>query len=212
MIRSPQSLSAVGAAVRGGVARSPWRRAPESRASHLTARRRGGLGVGTLVLVVIVALLCAGCGHKALDTSRAEAVITRKLTVAYAPLKVGRAACPATTKLGKGAAFRCTVDVGGARLGISVTQTDSAGAVTFVTDQALIDVAKVEADLTKKLRAAYGEPGDVLTVAVGCPGGRVRALPKGATFRCNVTMSDEHLVEVVTVDNIRGGVSYSATS
>lgn len=177
-----------------------------------TARRHGGLGVGPLALVVVVALVCAGCGHKALDTTRAEAVITRKLTVAYAPLKVRRASCPATTKLGKGAGFRCTVDVGGAKLGIRVTQTDSAGAVRFVTDQALIDVAKVEADLTKKLQAAYGEPGDVLAVVVGCPGARARALPKGATFRCNVTMSDEHLIEVVTVDNTHGGVSYSASS
>ena len=207
MIRSSLSPLAVGGAVRGREPRAPECRAPERRAP-----RRGRLGVGSLVAFVILALLCAGCGHKALDTTKAEAVITRKLAATYAPLKVGQTSCPATTKLGKGATFRCTVDVSGARLGIQVTQTDSAGAVTFVTDQALIDVAEVETDLTKKLQAAYGEPGDALTVVVGCPGARVRALPKGATFRCNVTMSDEHLVEVVTVDNTRGGVSYSATS
>lgn len=207
MIRQSLSPSATDATVRGHVVQLSARRAPRRPTPG-----RAGLRVSTLAVAIMCALLCAGCGHKALDTSKAEAVISRKLAVAYAPLKVGRTSCPATTKLGTGAKFRCTVDVSGAKLGIEVTQTDSTGAVKFVTDQALIDVAKVEADLTKKLRLAYSEPGDVLNVVVGCPGARVRALPKEATFRCNVTMSDEHLVEVVTVDNIRGGVSYSATS
>lgn len=166
----------------------------------------------TATLVVLVAILgLGGCAKGAqLDTSKAEEVISEKLTAAYAPLDVGATTCPGNAKSAKGTTFVCSTEIGTSSVDVKVTVTDEKGNVEFVTTKAVIDIAKVQADLAAKLHAAYDEPGDVLKIAVDCGKPAVRVLKPHSSFVCEVTASAQVMAQEVTVEDTAGNLTYRA--
>ncbi len=171
------------------------------------------LRVGAVILMSTAVLLVTGCAKGAgLNTSGVERAVTEKLTVAYKPLKVGATKCPSKVSLEKGTTFTCETEVAGSMVGVKVTTTDDAGAIRFETTKAVLQIWDVQRDLEAKLHAAYDEPGDVLDIKAQCNGLAVRVLAVGSTFRCDVTVSAEKMVQEVTVEDATGNVTYRAVS
>lgn len=164
-----------------------------------------------VVAVVLVIGILVGCSRgPRLDTSGAERIISEKLAKAYDPVEIGATSCPDDAGLSKGSTFACTTKVGAQPLDVSVKVVGDDGDVEFVTKQAVIDIAKVESDLSAKLHAAYDEPGDVLEITVDCGEPAVRVLAPHATFRCRVTASAQEMVQEVTVEDAAGNLTYRA--
>jgi hypothetical protein len=169
-------------------------------------RLGAALGLG----LALVAL--AGCGGSRLDTSRAEQQMTEQFRRSLAPAVVGEAHCPDHVSSKKGATFECRLAVGGTDVTVTATQVDGKGSVSVATDKAVIVVAKVQADLTAQLRAAYQSDLDAPVVTVDCGQPPVRVLAVGASFPCTATTPAGTVTQRVVVKDTAGQVAYESPS
>jgi hypothetical protein len=166
-----------------------------------------GVGIAGLALVAL-----AGCGGSKLNTSRAETQMTDQFRKSFAPATVGEVRCPDQVPNKKGATFVCSVDVSGTEVKVTATQVDGKGSVSVAADKAVIVVAKVQADLTAQLRAAYQSDLESPVVTVDCGQPPVRVLAVSASFTCTANTPAGTLTERVVVRDVAGQVSYETVS
>lgn len=172
---------------------------------------RAPVRVAVVVVLLALASIVAGCGgSKRVDVTGVERVITAKLAAAFAPARVTSTTCPGSPPLETGTTFTCSTRIDGQPVGVDVRITDTDGGITFTTTKAIIVTAHVEADLRKRLHAAYDEPGDTIAVTVRCPGPAVRVLAVGASFRCDAFAAGTAMPQRATVADRHGTIAFSA--
>lgn len=94
---------------------------------HLQLRR------GLAAALAAGALVAAGCGEKTLDTSDAEKKISDSI---FDQRKVRvDVSCPDDMKAKEGETYRCEIEEGGQKLGVTITMTDDDGGFRFEVDR-----------------------------------------------------------------------------
>ncbi len=159
-------------------------------------------------MLVACGSVLVACGAARLDTTEMRSQIASTLRTRYAPASVGAVTCPGKVRARKGASFRCTVDVGGVPVAVTVKQTDAEGSLSLSTDKAVIVVAKVHDDLTHQLQAAYRSDSGVPPVTVDCGPDEVQVLAVGAHLRCTAATPAGSLAYQVRVRDTAGTVEY----
>lgn len=155
-----------------------------------------------------------GCSSKSIDTTNASRELTQRIRAAAAPATVGDVDCPAKVDVRKGSRFSCKVEVGGQPVEILVEQVDDKGTISAKTDKAIVNTAKVQADLLAQFEAAYHDTPDRKAgdVTVECPGDQVRVLAVKASFICTANTPGGPVTERVVVTDTAGHVTYQSVS
>ncbi|MBL8621618.1 MAG: DUF4333 domain-containing protein [Myxococcales bacterium] len=160
-----------------------------------------GFGLAHLVLPIVIGgcSFQASCGGKTIDSKKGEAIITERLK-ADTGLEA-KATCPTGIKIKKGGTFDCTIELGGVKGKVLVTQNDESGNVSFAITEGFIIGAKVEAAIAANLK----ENGLAAT-GVSC-GAAVRPSVPG-TFTCTAQVPDQALTIEVTIKNQTGSIDW----
>ncbi|HEX8645672.1 MAG TPA: DUF4333 domain-containing protein [Thermoleophilaceae bacterium] len=88
---------------------------------------------GLAAVLAAGALVAAGCGDKTLDTDDAEKKISDSI---FDQRKVrADVSCPDDMKAKEGETYRCELEEGGQKLGVTITMTDDKGGFRFEVDQ-----------------------------------------------------------------------------
>ena len=189
---------------------------PASTAGHPpmqppASRSRTGVIIGAVVAGVLLlgGLAVAAIllfGTRTLNSAEAERLISQATEEqsGVAPTDVS---CPSDIEAEAGATFTCSASLEGQPISFTVTQTDDDGNVDVTSDDTFVDVATVEASLTKQLGEAAGV--DVVSIC-HVNGHSVLVDGVGAPIPCTVTNAEDPTdsVEVTATVDENGTVSY----
>lgn len=168
------------------------------RPSASPTRRRLGLAHLVLPIVIGGCSFQASCGGKTIDSKKGEKLIAERLK-ADTGLDA-TATCPTGVKIKQGGTFDCTIELGGVKGKVLVTQNDESGNVSFAITEGFVIGAKVEAAIAANLK----ENG-IATTAVSC-GAAVRPSVPG-TFTCTAQAEPPLTIEV-TIKNQTGSIDW----
>lgn len=163
-----------------------------------SSRRRRGLAHLFLPIVIGGCSFQASCGGKTIDSKKGEQIIAERLK---ADTGIdAKASCPTGIKIKKGGTFDCTIELGGVKGKVLVTQNDESGNVSFEVTEGFIIGAKVEAAIAANLKE-----NNIAATAVSC-GAAVRPSVPG-TFTCTA-QAEQPLTLEVTIKNQRGTIDW----
>jgi hypothetical protein len=136
--------------------------------------------------LVLVAGACGGSDPPDLDLAKAERVIRRLSTTAYAAeAEVGGVKCPARVEQKEGLVFACTVAIDGEPLTFRVVQKDDGGNVRIEQIEAVTFTSKVE-----DFVAAYARENGRQASEVSCGEANLSTRAPGQRFSCTVEFED----------------------
>ncbi|MBI2709661.1 MAG: DUF4333 domain-containing protein [Actinobacteria bacterium] len=158
-------------------------------------------------VAVVLALALGGCSRRPdLDMAAARREIRRTLVSTYgADVDLGQPRCPARVVARKGERFRCSIDVAGQRLGLSVEQRDDAGTLQVVPERAVVGLPRVRRELVAALADRIGGRSAV----VSCAGPAVRVVAVGATFECAARDGATTRTVLVRVRDLAGSLTFT---
>lgn len=175
------------------------------------SRGRTGAIIGaTLAGVLVLGGLVVGAvllfGTKVLDTAKAERLISQA-TEEQAGVAPTDVTCPSDIEAEAGATFTCSATLEGQPISFTVTQTDGDGNVEVESVNSFVDIATVEASLTRQLGEAAGV--DVFSVC-HVNGHSVLVDGVGMPIPCTVINAEDasDSVEVTATVGEDGTVSY----
>jgi hypothetical protein len=157
-------------------------------------------------MVALLGFVAVGCGSGSLDPGEGEQLISSKLgpQIGLTPGQA-KVACPDDVKIENDAKFECTMSTpAGAKLRVSVTQTNDDGHISFkLVDAKLLNTDNAETFVADKLAARFRL--DAADVEVSCPGGV--PLENGREVECTATSPGQPPATVtLTQYNGVGGV------
>jgi hypothetical protein len=136
--------------------------------------------------LTLVAGACGGSDSPDLDLAKAERVIRRLSTTAYADeADVGGVKCPERVDQKEGLVFACTVAIDGEPLTYRVVQKDERGNVRIEQIEAVTFTSKVEAFVESYARE-NGRPAR----EVSCGEAKLSTRAPGQRFSCTVEFED----------------------
>ena len=164
----------------------------------MTAGRSAGAAAMSVLLLV------AGCRQPdRLDMERATRQIRTSLVRTYGR-SITKLDCPSKVEARRGDSFRCSLQVDGHPLSIVVTQATDDGDLRVRATAAVLDMAKVRADLKRTLAKQLGRKG----LSAGCGAAKLRIVPPGGSFDCRVRDAKGSKLVTVKVRDVNGTVTY----
>jgi hypothetical protein len=161
--------------------------------------------LSALVLAVaLAAATLAGCGltSRRIDGKRVETRIVAQ-TREKTGFTLDSIDCPGSRPAKAGDTFRCQAKLAGQPVGITVTQEDADGTVSYQPDEALLDVRKIVATIEQQMAAQAG-----IRVTPDCGRRKVLVKKPGETFDCDVSDSTgQHRTVAVRVTDLQGNLS-----
>lgn len=130
-------------------------------------------------ILLLAGLLLAACGHTAtIDSAQAQTELASALRgVLQQPVTAVR--CPSRIVARKGASFRCTAGVDGARIVVRATPTGQGGHLRAEPLQAVLHTDDVAADASTRLSLTLGR-----AVSVTCGPSATKVLFVGQSITC----------------------------
>jgi hypothetical protein len=157
----------------------------------------------SLIAVALGAGLLSACSSS-IDTSKVEkALVTDLNSNNEVGASVGAAKCPESVKPKKGDTFECTVEIDGQTAHYTLTQKDNSGNLVWRRTDAVLDVKKIETQVTAGLLDQIQ-----VKAKVDCGTTKVKLLKPGSTFTCKATSDSDSAVVEVTASDLTGNVEW----
>ncbi|CAN5918058.1 hypothetical protein BH11MYX2_BH11MYX2_11670 [soil metagenome] len=146
----------------------------------------------------------ASCGSHKIDGSKAQSFITEKLTDTFGVAPTG-VSCPDDIPTKKDTSFRCTAGFSGnVSATITLTQTDDNGFVVITQVDGVQGAKPIETAITEGIAKQMKQ-----AVTADC-GAKVRAVHKGESFECKMTVKSGEIVPVaITFTDEHGGYDWN---
>ncbi|MFI7063884.1 DUF4333 domain-containing protein [Kribbella sp. NPDC050124] len=161
--------------------------------------------------VVLAAALLAGCsadvtvGDGTVDSDRTADAVGTYLREQVPALQVDSVACPEGVKVAEGATFKCTAEVAGNQLPVTVTLshvTDGDYTYELKPAKAIIDTEKLVTEIRSRL------PAQAAAAKVDCGTSRVQVVDVGGVIPCTLSLGSRRQVVRAMVDNLAGTVHF----
>lgn len=187
---------------RTATARVATGRARLAAASRAAARPVGAAAVALLVLGGLGGVGCSS--QDQLDMGRSERQIVADLSKTYA-VPVTDAQCPDKVVVKRGAAFRCTVAVGGAsqRLEVQAVQRNDKGDLLVAAKAAVVHTDQVAADISGRLNEQFKR-----SFVTNCGAAATKVVAPGSQFDCQAADGSSRRVVTATVQDAQGTLTY----